>query len=404
MKKAVISAVFILISLFFAVPASAQFDRVLSEIISEHEKNEVVYADELNFENRSSLFVVILKNNKAECRVYDDADGIQLTDTLTLSLSARLSVAENDGKSYVMSGTNAFYTLQNDSFVRAERIAYDSITPIAEMKNGRVMLLADKNSVLDCLNRLKEKTVSEYPFENILASLDETEITAIKTTLSACADLMSFDINNYDYDTIFKYVLFTHQNFKILTDLDPMTGSSSSLGYNNVSLVSSAFIDYVMDNVLHVPPEKPPVNNLLTRGFCYSGGYYYYNISFDVFFSTAVKELTSVYDLGEGTVFVVFSDVYTEGDTKTDEYSFAILRNTDGRYSLLRLGMGESLPSADEVRKYSPLFGDTKTDSGDIKIEGTSDRLMLIGLLIIISIGIIGFVLAITALIRTKRR
>lgn len=246
--------------------------------------------------------------------------------------------------------------------------------------------------------------LAEYPFENILPSLDETEITAIKTTLSACADLMSFDINNYDYDTIFKYVLFTHQNFKILTDLDPMTGSSSSLGYNNVSLVSSEFIDYVMNNVLHVAPEKPPVNNLLTRGFCYSGDYYYYNVSFDVFFSTALKDLIAVYVLDGGTIFVVFSDTYTEGDTKTDEYSFAVLNNTDGHYSLLRLGMGESLPSADELRKYIPVSGDTKTDSGDIVINDTSQRLMLIGLLIVIFAGIIGFVLAIAAFIRTKRR
>lgn len=249
-----------------------------------------------------------------------------------------------------------------------------------------------------------EAALVEYPFENILPSLAETEKTAIKTTLAACADLMTFDIYNYDYDTIFKYVLFTHQNFKVLTDLDPMTGSSSSLGYNNVSLVSSAFIDYVMDNVLHVPPEKPPVNNLLTRGFCYSGGYYYYNVSFDVSFSTAVKELTGVYVLDGGTIFVIFSDVYTEGDTKTNEYSFAVLNNTDGNYSLLRLGMGESLPTADELYKYLPPSGDTKTEDRDIKINDTSQRLMLIGLLIIIFAGIIGFVLAITALMRTKRR
>lgn len=403
MKKAVFSAVFILICLLSSVYASAQFDKVLSDIITKNDKNNVIYASELNFENRNSLFVVILKNNKAECRVYDDADGIQLTDTITLSLSARLSVAQKNGKSYIMSGTG-FYTLQNDSFVRTERIAYDAVTPIAEMKNGKVVILSDKNNVSECLNNLKQKTISEYPFENILPALDETEITSIKTTLSACADLMTFDINNYDYDTIFKYVLFTHQNFKILTDLDPMTGSSSSLGYNNVSLVSSEFIDYIMENILRVTPEKPPVNNLMTRGFCYSGSYYYYNVSFDVFFSTAVQELVSVYDLSGGNIFVVFTDIYTEGDTKTDEYSFAVLSNNGERYSLLRLGMGEALPSADEIRKYIPPEGDTKSNEGDTKFNAVSDKLILFGLIVIIAAGIVGFILAVRAFMRTKRR
>lgn len=245
--------------------------------------------------------------------------------------------------------------------------------------------------------------LTEYPFEDILGALAETEITSIKTTLSACADLMTFDINNYDYDTIFKYVLFSHQNFKVLTDIDPMTGSSSSLGYNNVSLVNSAFIDYVMENVLRITPEKPPATNLLTRGFCYSDGYYYYNVSFDVFFSTSVNELIRVYDLGKGTIFVIFSDVYTEGDTKTDEYSFAILSNNGINYSLLRLGMGENLPSVDEVNKYVPAVGDTKVDEGDTKSDAAS-RLLIIILLIVIFAGIVGFILAVRAFVRIKRR
>ena len=136
--------------------------------------------------------------------------------------------------------------------------------------------------------------------------------------LSACADLMSFDIKNYDYDTIFKYVLYTHQNFKVLTDIDPMTGSSSSLGYNNVSIAGSSFIDYIMENILRISPEKPPVNNLLNRGFCYSGGYYYYTGGFDVFFSTEIKDIIGIYDLGGNAVYIVFSDIYTEGDRGYD--------------------------------------------------------------------------------------
>lgn len=243
------------------------------------------------------------------------------------------------------------------------------------------------------------------PYENILASLDETEKSTIKATVSACADLMSFDINNYDYDTVFKYLLFSHQNFKLLTDIDPTSSHSSSLGGGNVSLVSGDFIDYIMENVLCIPPEKPPVNNLLTRGFCYTGGYYYYNVGFDVSFSTAIGELKGVYDLGDSKIYVVFSDTYTEGDTKSNEESFAVLKNNGGYYSLLRLGMGETLLSGSELGKYVRSEEDTDTNSlGDTKLPLTKNTVLLIVMVVIFLIGAVGLSCALIALTRTKRR
>ena len=103
MKKVIILIVFILSCFTSTAFASAQFDKVLSDIISEYgiSENGIIYADELNFENRQSLFVVIANNGSAECRVYDDADGIQLTDTVSLPLTARLSIAEKDDTSYI---------------------------------------------------------------------------------------------------------------------------------------------------------------------------------------------------------------------------------------------------------------------------------------------------------------
>lgn len=407
MKKIWFSAIFVLICLLQEISVSAQFDKVLSDIISDYGTEQVAYADELNFENRQSLFVVLINGNKAECRIYDDADGIQLTDSLTLPVTASLSVVTKDGRSYILNGTSDFFVLENDSFRKNGKIVYDSITQIAENKNGKITIPNGGDKVTQCLNRLKERTFSEYPLPNKLSDVPAEEQSKIKTTLSACADLMSFDIKNYDYDKIFKYVLYTHQNFKILTDLDPMTGSSSSLGYNNVSIVSSGFIDFIMNNILHITPEKPPVNSLLGRGFCYSGGYYYYTGGFDVFLSTAINDLIGIYDLGDNTILVIFSDVYTEGDTKTSEYSFAVLQKTDEQYSLLRLGMGESLPSADEIRQYSPAFRDTKSEDGrDTKKAIQDSKLMLPVLLLIISVGIagiIGFIFAVRALIRSKR-
>jgi hypothetical protein len=126
---------------------------------------------------------------------------------------------------------------------------------------------------------------------------------------------MRFNIRNYDYDKLFKYVLYTHKNFQILTDIPADTGNSSNLGYNNVKLVNSDYIDYIMTRVFRITPEKPPVNELLERGFCYNDGYYYYIGGFGVYFATKIVDIKGVYDIGGGVTFVIFSDIYYESDT-----------------------------------------------------------------------------------------
>ena len=257
------------------------------------------------------------------------------------------------------------------------------------------------------LNRLKEETIADYTFVNKVNTVSDGDTKNIKLILSACADIMSFDINDYDYDTLFKYVLYTHKNFRILTDLVPYSSQSSSLGFNNVSVVSGEYIDFVMENVFRITPEKPPVNSLLSRGFCYSGGYYYYTEGFNVYFATEVRDLKAVYDLGGGVTFVVFSDIYYEGDTKTPEYSFAVLKKTDNGYSLLRLGMGENLPSQAEVREYSPFAVNAPSpwDTGEKSDEGTlKDELLLPLLLLIISVGTVGFTCSLVLLYKMRKK
>lgn len=93
-------------------------------------------------------------------------------------------------------------------------------------------------------------------------------------------------------------MLYTHKNFQILTDIPADTGNSSNLGYNNVTLVNSDYIDYIMTRVFRITPEKPPVNELLERGFCYNDGYYYYIGGFGVYFATKIVDIKGVYDIG----------------------------------------------------------------------------------------------------------
>ena len=263
------------------------------------------------------------------------------------------------------------------------------------------------NTVFAMPTKTNDEIIADYPFTNRVNELSVSERQEITKTLTACADVMRFNIRNYDYDKLFKYVLYTHKNFQILTDIPADTGNSSNLGYNNVKLVNSDYIDYIMTRIFRITPEKPPVNELLERGFCYNDGYYYYNGGFGVYFATEIADIKGVYDIGGGVTFVVFSDIYYEGNTRTPEYSFAILQNTENGYSLLRLGMGEDLPTSDEVRLYSPFKTYNDMNWNINNVDNNNDDFVksyisIPILLLVISLGLIGLTACIVALAKRK--
>lgn len=263
------------------------------------------------------------------------------------------------------------------------------------------------NTVFAMPTKTNDEIIADYPFTNRVNELSVSEKQEITKTLTACADVMRFNIRNYNYDKLFKYVLYTHKNFQILTDIPADTGNSSNLGYNNVKLVNSDYIDYIMTRVFRITPEKPPVNELLERGFCYNDGYYYYIGGFGVYFATKIVDIKGVYDIGGGVIFVVFGDIYYEGDTRTPEYSFAILQNTENGYSLMRLGMGEDLPTSDEVRLYSPFKTYNEMNWNINNVDNNNDDFVksyisIPILLLVISLGLIGLTACIVALVKRK--
>lgn len=263
------------------------------------------------------------------------------------------------------------------------------------------------NTVFAMPTKTNDEIIADYPFRNRVNELSVSEKQEITKTLTACADVMRFNIRNYNYDKLFKYVLYTHKNFQILTDIPADTGNSSNLGYNNVTLVNSDYIDYIMTRVFRITPEKPPVNELLERGFCYNDGYYYYIGGFGVYFATKIVDIKGVYDIGGGVTFVIFSDIYYEGDTRTPEYSFAILQNTENGYSLMRLGMGEDLPTSDEVRLYSPFKTYNEMNWNINNVDNNNDDFVksyisIPILLLVISLGLIGLTACIAALVKRK--
>ena len=75
------------------------------------------------------------------------------------------------------------------------------------------------NSVFAMPTKTNDVIIADYPFTNRVNELSVSEKQEITKILTACADVMRFNIRNYDYDKLFKYVLYTHKNFQILTDI-----------------------------------------------------------------------------------------------------------------------------------------------------------------------------------------
>ena len=228
------------------------------------------------------------------------------------------------------------------------------------------------NTVFAMPTKTNDEIIADYPFRNRVNELSVSEKQEITKILTACADVMRFNIS-----------------------------------YNNVKLVNSDYIDYIMTRVFRITPEKPPVNELLERGFCYNDGYYYYIGGFGVYFATKIVDIKGVYDIGGGVTFVVFGDIYYEGDTRTPEYSFAILQNTENGYSLMRLGMGEDLPTSDEVRLYSPFKTYNEMNWNINNVDNNNDDFVksyisIPILLLVISLGLIGLTACIAALVKRK--
>ncbi len=186
---------------------------------------------------------------------------------------------------------------------------------------------------------------------NDVPEAEKQEITAF---LDACADIMRFDKDDYNYDNLMSYILCTHKNFTSVTALDPQSQAAGS-GSDGISIVNADYIDSIVKSVFKLNPEHPPVNALVDRGYCYTNGLYYYKNIFNASFYTQIQNITELYSLGGGVYYVAFNDIYYENGVPTPEQSFAVIqKNSAPPYSLIRLGMGETLLSEAQIIAYTP--------------------------------------------------
>lgn len=187
-----------------------------------------------------------------------------------------------------------------------------------------------------------------YPYERVYLSQNEND--SILLLLRASADIMNYDCHDYDIHKLTRYVLYTKNNFKVL-GYQPVSENSSDtlLKYCDVE-----FVDSVLYNVFRLSPEKPPADMLTKYYYYFSNGLYYYSGGFDTYFATDVIGISEVYKISDDTYYVIFPNMYTEGNTSPRlEFSSAIVSNDSLGYYIKRIDMNSEPLSADALSEYS---------------------------------------------------
>lgn len=78
------------------------------------------------------------------------------------------------------------------------------------------------NTVFAMPIKTNDEIIADYPFTNRVNELSVSEKQEIMKTLTACADVMRFNIRNYNYDKLFKYVFTLTKIFKSSPTFPPI--------------------------------------------------------------------------------------------------------------------------------------------------------------------------------------
>ena len=365
-----IFALTILIFPLLAVTAKAagstheEFSNILNDTISEQGafdgESGVIYSSIEHFYfDEEMLLIVSADKLQITSSVYGVNDGAECIDTLRLSIdpsdTALLSVVTYDNMSYLTlshsGGETDYFALLDDHFTHIPSLEYAGKTDIVRITGGKADTLSNTpQNLYNFLNALRLETINAYPYMNKVNVIDSNTRARLTEFLSACASLTEFDLENYDYDRVFKYVLFTHTAFEPIVPLNPHSDDSG-----DIKTVSGEYIDYIMTDILKIPPEHPGVTSLTERGFCYRDGVYMYTGGFGADYRTEILDLLAVHDLGSGNYHIIFSDIYYENGNTIPEYSYAIVNDDNGALSLVRLGMGKNLLTEQQISRYSSV-------------------------------------------------
>lgn len=341
----------ILMLIFFFQNGVSAFESSLTDAIKNDE--ELFFAYIAEFEQGEYLITASKIDNAVVIKAFDESDGKAMTDAFKVKGEKEISVVADSGKEYILVKSNdeeKIYMIEDDEFKRCKLEDYDIVIRIAQVGKNAVNTYSNKKgAVYNLLNDIKLKKMKNYSFIDRRNSMSDESLGALRNIIVAAADIMSFDSKSCDVDRLMKYVINTYENFRGIVPYEAGNYSNN----DEIKQVNTEYIDYIVSEIFGQKPVRPPANELIDRGYCYNGSNYAYTDAFETEFSTEVRNIAAVYDVGNDVYFVIFGDIYTEKGKSIPEYSYIIFKQENDGYKILRLGMGELLLDENEVMSYA---------------------------------------------------
>ena len=161
------------------------------------------------------------------------------------------------------------------------------------------------------------------------STLSKSEMDELLILIKCCADINDYDRSNYDMDKLMRNVLYTHRNFIPICSFHPDEKAINS----GLKMCSEKFISYSIYKALRLEARHPDEHELTATGYCAANGYYYYYGGYTRYFATDVHSIANTFYTPDGSLYIIFSNSYYNGISKSDEYSTATARHdSDGWY------------------------------------------------------------------------
>lgn len=374
----------------------------------------VVFADYKKIGNFYGLVVISIENSIISCMFYPEENEIQFEELSfpykgNSSYVLSLATMGNGNDCYVLDiddERKVYAYVGNNIEIVYDAAVYDEIK-IVECNSYGIICHKNPKDIYELVNSEKLKRISASSFTDCKDEMNSEKLAKIKSTIEATADVVTFDINNYDYVQLMKNILYTSNNYEIISEIPRDYIAQYGGGeYERIHSVNAEFIDFVLLNIFGIAPNRLEVKNLADNGFCYVNGRYYYIGGYTDYFSTSIEDIISVYDLGEDRYYVVFSDYYYENETTVPELGYAIIDTKDKHYKLVNLSVGKKLLSDNEIKGYSKSKGNGLLfiNNGD-PILYIEERKYMINILMgvsIVAVCVAGMALIFGIVIRRK--
>ncbi len=358
------------------------FDTLLYDCISEQglytDKGGIIYT--ATIENDTMLAVISADDGIFSINIFGSEN--EPADVLTVDYNSkkhcRISITDSADDFCITVQNNKqydYYRLINDAFT-VTHTKPDAAEAVAEYRNGKLKIFTKPSEIYSLINSVRLERVNHIPYE--ASDISETDRTLLLRLLRACADIYEYD-ENTAVDELMRKVLYTHKNFTHLTSVPPESSEKNP----SLKLCSEKYITSAVYNAFRRESDRPAVNMLTETGYCYNNGYYYYTGGYTDYFRTEVHDIIKAYKMNNNSLYLVFSDTYTENDTTVSEYSSAVVQKDKDGYYLTSLKMG------DDFRNMTVPENTTQTEADSVSEALKSALPFIIMLFTLAAVGIV---------------